>query len=230
MGKNYTKLKISSVVDIELVDVIREVSTVYQIGYICKFVENNTYHFYVQSARKNIRMTKRKVANACKKLSSSIIVDNFTTTVGLFLESAGSARKTGPRRKKKDLNPLGCESLSHLDQTHLVDIDIDFIFMFAEHLLYKNPKNCNIRGSTKDRYFRYFDGENWVKADKNDSFLELIYRNWQKKLVEFSEMMQSRELIESLDDIRTAERNDPIMFENAIVLKRGTLVMEKVSK
>ena len=228
MGKNYTKLKISSVVDIELVDVVREVSTVYEIGYICKFFENDTYHFYVQSARKNIRMTKRKVANACKKLSLSITVDNFTTTVGRFLESAGSARKTGPRQKRQDINALGCESL---DPNMInIDVDIDFIFMFAEHILYKNPKNCNIRGSTKDRFFQYFDGENWVKADKNDSFLELIYRNWQRKLEEFSALTRSVKIDESLEDIRKAEENDPRMFENAIVLKRGSLIMENVSK
>lgn len=45
----------------------------------------------------------------------------------------------------------------------------DFLKEF-ELLLFENPHNSNVIASTKDGYFKYFDGRRWVKAYKRDFF------------------------------------------------------------
>lgn len=72
-------------------------------------------------------------------------------------------------------------------EVRLVEIHIDWKFegmlTSFEHKLSENPHNNNIKASTKDAYFKYFNGERWIKC-RNCQFFDLVTTKRLEKLRE----------------------------------------------
>ena len=69
-----------------------------------------------------------------------------------------------------------------------------------EHKLSENPHNNNIKASTKDAYFKYFDGERWIKCPKWQFFDVVITKRVQ----------QLKEAFDRLEGVMTEFTKDQV--------------------
>lgn len=99
----------------------------------------------------------------------------------------------------------------------------DFLKEF-EILLLENPHNSNVIASTKDGYFKYFDGRRWVKAHKRD-FSDKVTR---------TRVQKAGEILGKLKQISAFTRNQvskmvALLVESTIgseAIKDGVLAAE----
>lgn len=59
-----------------------------------------------------------------------------------------------------------------------------------EELLLQNPKNRNVMATTKEAYFKYYNGTNWVKAPKRD-FFQVVTLSRVSKASECNQTLES---------------------------------------
>ena len=99
----------------------------------------------------------------------------------------------------------------------------DFLKEF-EALIFENPHNSNVMASTKDAYFKYFDGQLWRK-DSNKNFFPKVTMARISKATEISEKLQLSEFtrdqvssmvtqLESLKDTTEAVKDGILAAEN----------------
>ena len=98
----------------------------------------------------------------------------------------------------------------------------DFLRDF-ELLIFENPHNSNVIASTKDGYFKYFDGKLWVKAFTQD-FFDKVTTTRMSKATEILEKLQ-------LSDFTRSMVTQILDFEQDVVkvVKDGILAAENYS-
>lgn len=95
----------------------------------------------------------------------------------------------------------------------------DFLKEF-EVLIFENPHNSNVIASTKDGYFKYFDGKLWVKAYTKDFFHRVTMARISKAAGVLGKLQLSdftRSMVTQLLDFRS---------QSAEVVKDGILAAE----
>ena len=100
--------------------------------------------------------------------------------------------------------------------------------------VYENPHNNNVKASTKDAYFKYFDGERWIKCQKREFFevvttkraekLKEAFDNLEGGMSEFTKDQASRMIDKLVDFI---EGTNGAFEETKDIEKKGILEAEK---
>lgn len=115
---------------------------------------------------------------------------------------------------------------------HLKMIDVNpevfyenFLIEF-EGQLYDSPHNSNVIASTKDGFFKYFDGHRWVKKKKSDFLEEVTTKRIDKAREAFKKLVSEGEMTEFAKEQVSSILETLVDFKQSLDIDNGVLAAE----
>jgi len=181
---------------VKLEDIRDSMCKVYNIGFIGERYVDNKQMFYFQTIG-NSRISIQTMNSICHSIGTVVYIRKYDKVEGTHVNTYGKFRPRGGNRRRLVNNGIICitpfevgkEDLRHITLEDVMGIiekyiprdistrSLNVLIEFAR-IIYLIPKNMNIKASSKDGTFKFFDNKGWRTKRMSPFFSDMVSEIW----------------------------------------------------